>query len=686
MTTVEDRNTVTAVSGQPSPHPLDPLTEQELHAARDVLVAAGRVGGTTRFPQVMPVEPDKAVLAAGEPVDRAVAYVVLDVATGATAEAVVSVARGEVVSWTDLDPARHPYGQAQYLSEEYGRAETIVKASQEWQAAMRRRGLDDAMEHALCAPLAPGYFDRPEEVGRRVMRSLTFLRDDAQDNPWAHPVEGLIVNVDLVTSEVISCTDEGDVPVPAASGLYGAGDNGPERTTLLPIEITQPEGASFTVTGSEVEWQGWRFRIGFNAREGLVINTVTLHDGQRERSVMHRGSIAEMVVPYGDTTPTRDWISYFDAGEYLLGKNANSLALGCDCVGLIHYVDAVVADDLGAPVTIPQAVCLHEEDAGVLWKHTEPDGRSEVRRARRLVVSFFATVGNYDYGFYWYFGLDGSIEVEAKATGIVFAGATVPGQVHAHAPEIAPGIIAPVHQHLFCARLDMAVDGQRGTVHEVDAVPVPMGDDNPHGNAFTWSATPLERESVAQRRACADVARLWEVRSEDTLNAVGHLTAYQLLPKPSATLMAQPGSTVHARATFATQHLWVTAFDPAERFPAGDYPNAHAGGAGLPAWTAADRDLVGADVVLWHVFGPTHVPRPEDWPVMPVDRSGFLLRAHGFLDRNPALDLPDSSGACGVDGCATDDAGPAAHEGGSSPVAAAPGAGETAHGTTGGGR
>lgn len=300
MTTVEDRTAAPGLSGQPSPHPLDPLTEHELHAARDVLVAAGRV--------------------------------------------------------TDLDPTQHLYGQTQYLSEEYERAESIIKASGEWQAAMYRRGLDDAMEHALCAPLAPGCFAREEEVGRRVMRSLTFLRDDADDNPWAHPVEGLIVNLDLVTGQVISCTDEGDVPVPAASGRYGAGDNGPGRTTLRPLEITQPEGASFTVTGSEVEWQGWRFRIGFNAREGLVINTVTLHDGQRERSVMHRGSMAEMVVPYGDTTPTRDWISYFDAGEYLLGKNANSLALGCDCVGLIHYVDAVVADDLDAPVTIPQAV------------------------------------------------------------------------------------------------------------------------------------------------------------------------------------------------------------------------------------------------------------------------------------------------------------------------------------------
>lgn len=107
---------------------------------------------------------------------------------------------------------------------------------------------------------------------------------------------------------------------------------------------------------------------------------------------------------------------------------------------------------------------------------------------------------------------------------------------------------------------------------------------------------------------------------------------------------------MHGRATFATKHLWATAFDPAERFPAGDYPNAHAGGAGLPAWTQADRDLDGTDLVLWHVFGPTHVPRPEDWPIMPVDYSGFMLKPYGFLDQNPAMDLPSGAAEC----CSTD--------------------------------
>ncbi|MFF1574503.1 primary-amine oxidase [Leifsonia sp. NPDC058292] len=632
-------------------HPLDPLTAAEIARGRQILDEAGRLTASTRFPSVLPVEPLKDAVAAfrpGDPIERRILFVVLDTATGASAEAVVSVTTGEIVGWNDLTTTDAPYGQPQYLFEEYQRAEEIAKASPDWRAAMERRGLGDRVELAFCAPLAPGHFNRADEVGRRVIRSLTFLRSSADDSPWSHPVEGLIVHIDLSRGEVIRVEDDGDVPVPAIDGNYDAATVGPARTTLKPIEITQPEGPSFRVDGQSVEWENWKFRVGFNAREGLVLNEVTFRDGDEDRSVLYRASVPEMVVPYGDTTPTRFWISYFDAGEYLLGKNANTLALGCDCLGVIHYFDGVVADDHGNPVTIPQVVCMHEEDYGVLWKHTDLNGKAEVRRSRRLVVSYFSTIGNYDYGFFWYFYLDGTIQVEAKATGIVFAGAGVPGTNDPHATEIAPGLFAPVHQHLFCARLDVAIDGRRNSLSEVDVVGIPIGDDNPYGNAFTWRTTPLASEKDAARLANPAAARVWEVTSADRRNLVGKPTAYHLVPQGGATLMAQPEATVSARATFATKHLWATAFDQAERFPAGDYPNAHAGGAGLPAWTAADRSLEESDIVLWHVFGPTHIPRPEDWPIMPVDYSGFLFKPYGFLDRNPALDLPD--GAAGADG------------------------------------
>lgn len=628
------------------PHPLDPLTGPEIAAARAVLASAGLLGDTVRVPMLLPDEPTKQELAAwspGAPIDRRIDATLLDTATGIATEVTVSITRGEVLRTECVPNDAPPYGQPQYLFEEYARAEEIAKASPEWQAAMTRRGLAEHMPLAFCGPLAPGYTGRADEVGRRVIRSLTFLKYDEHDSPWAHPVEGLVVHIDLTANSVIRIDDEGDVPVPAGHGNYYPEVQGSARTTLKPIEITQPDGPSFDVSGSLVEWENWAMRVSFNAREGLVLHDVSF-DG---RSVLSRASVPEMVVPYGDTAPGRFWISYFDAGEYLLGKNANHLELGCDCLGVIRYLDGYVADDHGHPVRIPNVVCMHEEDYGILWKHTDLAGRSDVRRSRRFVVSYFSTIGNYDYGFYWHFYLDGSIEVVAKATGIVFAGAGEPGVRQKHATELAPGVFAPVHQHLFCARLDVAIDGEDNRLVEVDAQRIPMGPENPFGNAFTWSETPLLTEAAAQREADTSVARTWEVQSASRTNHVGRPTAYHLIPEPTALLMADPASSVAARAAFATKHLWATRHEQDQVWPAGRYPNAHQGGAGLPEYAAGDRSLDGEDIVLWHTFGLTHFPRPEDWPIMPVDYAGFWFKPYGFLDQNPAMDVPESSQAHG---------------------------------------
>ncbi|MCB1273519.1 MAG: tyramine oxidase, partial [Leucobacter sp.] len=383
-------------------HPLDPLTSDEIAAARRILEDAGHFTEHTRVPRMLPVDPPKSELTGWEPgakLDRRIRVTLLDRGTGVASEAIVAVTRGEIDAFQLIPNSEEPYGQPQYLFEEYADAAEIVKASPEWQAAMKRRGLEDRMELAFCSPLAPGFFGRDDEVGRRIVRSHTYLRDFEDDNPWAHPIEGFVVHVDLTERRVIRVDDEGDVPVPAQHGNYALNVQGPARTSLKPIEITQPEGPSFSVDGSLVEWENWKFRVGFTQQEGLVLNQITWRDGEEDRSVAHRASVPEMVVPYGDTSVSRYWISYFDAGEYLLGKSANSLALGCDCLGVIHYFDAFVPDDHGNPVKIPQAICMHEEDYGILWKHTDLEGHPETRRSRRLVVSYFATIGNYDYGF-----------------------------------------------------------------------------------------------------------------------------------------------------------------------------------------------------------------------------------------------------------------------------------------------
>ncbi len=400
----------------------------------------------------------------------------------------------------------------------------------------------------------------------------------------------------------------------------------------------------FRLDGPELTWQKWRFRINMHPLEGVVLHAVEYQDGDDYRSVMHRGSLAEMVVPYGDPSEEHFWRSAFDVGEFGLGKLANSLQLGCDCLGEIVYLDAVIAGEDGEPTVIKNAVCIHEEDDGILWKHTDwVTGKVDVRRSRRLVVSFIATVGNYHYGFFWYFYQDASVQMEVKLLGIVQTRAVPDGVPTPHGTRVAPNLVSTYHQHLFSFRLDMEVDGWENTVIQNDAHSVPVGPENPHGNAIGVRKTVIDTENAGDWVTNTQSSRNWTVINRKKTNAWGTPVGYKFLPGwSSATMLAQAPSLIARRAGFGTRNMWVTPYRPDEMRSAGDFPNQSRSGDGLPRWTEADRPVEDTDVVLWHTLGVTHIPRAEDWPVMPVEKAGFHLLPVNFFDKNPALDVPPS--------------------------------------------
>ena len=342
---------------------------------------------------------------------------------------------------------------------------------------------------------------------------------------------------------MIEVIDHGVTALPPNPASYYAEHQPSMREDLKPISITQPEGVSFTVNGNLVDWQKWQFRIGFDPYEGLVLHQITYDDDGRRRSILHRASISEMVVPYGDPSPLHGWKNAFDAGEWGLGRMTQPLTLGCDCLGEIFYFDATIANEQGKPWVIPNAICMHEEDYGMLWKHVDLlGGRSEVRRSRRLVVSFVATVGNYEYGFYWYFYLDGNIQLEVKLSGIVSPMAIEPGTQPEFANVVGIGVAAPHHQHMFNARLDFDVDGPVNEVYEVEAEPLPPGPDNPWMNAFRQRSTRLDTELAARRDTDAAHSRTWRIANPEVRNGLDQPVAYKLVPTMTTpTLLAHPG-------------------------------------------------------------------------------------------------------------------------------------------------
>jgi primary-amine oxidase len=626
-------------------HPLDPLTGQEVDRTAAIVRGHSDVPESAHFVLVSTAEPRRHGVPASS--FRAAEVVVHDHTSRTTYELLVDLTESRVTSVTELTGV-----EPQLTTEEFLAVEAAVRDSPAFQKALRRRGIED-LSRVDIDPVSSGSYGTPEETAhsdRRLARILAYVRPDEGGNAYARPIEGVFGLVDVRTGEIVHFEDRETVPLPSEDGEYRA-DRISLRTDVKPIHIAQPEGASFSVDGHEVHWQKWRFRVGFSTREGLVLHQIGYEDDGALRPILHRASYAEMVVPYAD--PDRFYQTPLDIGEFNIGTMTNSLTLGCDCLGVIHYFDAAYCDSSGKAVVIPNAICLHEEDDGLLWKHTDfRTGHVEVRRGRRLVVSSIVTVGNYEYGFFWYFHQDGVISSEIKATGIVATQAVEANEPTAYGKLVAPNLNSIHHQHIFCARLDFDLDGGGNSIAEVESEGDPEGEDNPHGNAWRTVSRTLQTELEARRHINPFTARGWLISNPSRRNGVGEAPGYRLMPGDNTIPPSAEGSSARRRAGFMDYHLWVTPYEPSERYPAGDYPYQHAGGTGLPSWVEADRRIEDTDLVVWYTLNHHHVPRPEDWPVMPVVRIGFELKPWGFFDRSPALDVPPTQpgeGSCHAD-------------------------------------
>ena len=623
-------------------HPLEPLTADEVKLAVTLLKENRKVTPTTRFVSVSLHEPSKEAVrgfSKQAPPPREAFAVLFDNGTNACHEAVLSLTDKKLVSWTHI-----PDVQTTMTADEQIECEQAVLADPAFKAALKKHyGIDDT-RLVMVDIWSAGNYGSEEDRTHRLARPLCFLRTDPTDNGYARPIEGLRPVVDLNAMKVLRVEEHGHWDLPPQAGNYAADRQSTFRTDIKPLEITQAEGPSFTVDGYSVRWQNWSFVIGFSAREGLTLHDLCYDDAGKRRPILYRASLSEMVVPYGDPAEQQARKNAFDAGEYGLGMCANSLELGCDCLGHIQYFDGHLTTSRGEPLTIKNAVCMHEEDFGILWKHTDRRlNVPEVRRSRRLVVSSIATVENYEYGFFWYLYQDGNIEFEIKLTGILSLGALHAGEKSKYGALIAPQLYAPNHQHFFNVRLDLDIDGAANSVYQVDVVPDPVGPKNPYENAFSAKPTLLETEKQARANLNLETGRSWRIVNPGSLNGVGEPVAYRFLPGDNSMPYASKNAWWRKRAGFVDHHVWVTPFKAEEKHAAGNYPNQSRGGDGLPKWTAADRSLVNTDVVLWYTFGHTHLPRPEDYPVMPTAYIGFLLKPAGFFSQNPANDVPPSA-------------------------------------------
>ncbi|KAK5169032.1 uncharacterized protein LTR77_006341 [Saxophila tyrrhenica] len=413
------------------------------------------------------------------------------------------------------------------------------------------------------------------------------------------------------------------------------------RQDVKPLHVVQPEGPSFEVKeGNQVCWQKYKFRIGFNYREGTTIHDVR-YDG---RPLFYRLSVSEMTVPYGDPRSPYHRKQAFDLGDAGAGSCANNLALGCDCLGAIKYFGGWLSDDKGEPVPAENVICLHEQDGGINFKHTNHrTGNPAITRARNLVVQSIITVGNYEYIFAWVFMQNGNIELETRATGILSTQLIDDGKTSPWGTVVSRGVLAANHQHLFSLRIDPMIDGPSNTVIQEESIAVPhTEDENPHGNAWRVVKTPLATSGPADAAPFAN--RAFKIVNEGKKNPVsGNPVGYKLVPQPCQLILASPTSVAHARAQFAKHHLWVTKYRDGDLWAGGKWTNQSLCEVnGVADMAARNENVRNEDLVVWLTFGMTHNPRVEDFPIMPSEITTISLKPADFFRKNPALDVPQS--------------------------------------------
>ncbi|MDB5024554.1 MAG: hypothetical protein JWP78_2309 [Mucilaginibacter sp.] len=617
-------------------YPLDPLTAAEMRKVVQILKDSRTTSGKDIFNIINLKEPPKSEVLAykpGTPFRREVFTSFYDYSKNGVTEAVVDLNAAKVISVKNLPNVIGMGLEADSV------ANTIVRNDKAWVAALKKRGISiDSVTHrsVFTGDLGIG------PVGHREQLVIARRKGNHID------IEGLMAYTDFTTGKILKIVDEGNSFSGMAELNYFNKDSIKEISKALkPLIISQPEGHSFDVKGHEITWQNWKLRYGVDNREGLVIYDVRYLDNGKERSVMYRGSMPEMVVPYGSPDLFQASYNFFDAGEYRLGQGtARSLSPGADAPENAEYMPAILHRENGTPFQIDRAVAIFEEYGGTLWRHGTVS-----RRATNLAIKYYTMIENYDYAFTWRFKEDGTIDVDIELTGIVevkgvhrvnemdapnkddlsYNGKSFGTLVHKHVEAIN-------HQHFFVFRLDMDIDGAKNnSVMEMNTRLVPPGKQNPYGNAFYVDNTLFKTESEAQRSVNYESARNWHVFNNTEMNVYGQHMGYMLMPGTQAKTMVPEGSLLRKKAGFLNHQIWVTQYHENEEYPAGKYPASNKVYDGLPEWTAQNRAIDNNDVVLWYVAGITHIVRPEEWPVMSVHHMGFSLMPFGFFSSNPTI-------------------------------------------------
>jgi primary-amine oxidase len=651
-----------------TPHPLDPLTAGELVEIKGILERSGQFSADTSFVWIQLDEPPKEIVESFKPgsdYPRKASVAAVDFGKQKALQAIIDLRAKSIASLVDLKDLQPGIG-----SEDSERARAIVDDDPEIKAALIKRGLTipgkvSASVRVLSVPV--GHDRSLEQVNSRLLRML-FASDQTATNDFSPILDGFWVVVDLYAKKVIRLHDVSGAPaVKVPHDVFDVKVRG-SLPAPQPL-VTRQNKRNFTIDGNTVTWQNWQFRYGFNVREGLVLYQVAFNDAGRKRSVLYRGSVAEIATAYGDPAESWNWTEYFEGGEFGLGLLALNVKAGrevpANSVTLSPLLPDASTPRFGEPFN--DRIYVYERDAGNLMYHRQGNLALHAR-ATELVIGFAVSAGNYVYGFNWVFRQDGSFAVEVELGGeiltkFVTGNACEMCETVAKGPgpngesetyrssgneqsgrRVHPALVGIHHQHWFNLRLDFDVDGPINAVMENNIERVDRDGKRERGAGdgrfFTVTRTVFGKAKDARRHMSEATARSWTIYNPASLKEGRGPSGYTLMPMENTVTTFGRAREGDPRPAFTFHHFWVTPYRHGQHYAAGVYPHQSKATStdALPHY-ANDDSIYDKDIVVWYSLGQTHLVRPEDYPLISNMKISVVFRPDGFFERNPALGL-----------------------------------------------
>lgn len=635
-------------------HPLDPLTSKEIEETVSVLKKEGKYKESLRFTEITLKLPDKKKVwewtfnhKEKQTFTRKAEFIALD--GKQVIEGEVDLSTNKLISWNPIDGVH-----GMVIIDDFATVQTAIESSMEFIKALKKRDIED-VKKVVSTPLTVGYFDGEDglEHDKRLLKVVSYL-NTGDGNFWAHPIENLVATVDLEKKKVIKVEDEGVIPVPMQLNAYDGRDY-KDKVDVKPLNIKEPEDKNYEIKGNTISWQEWDFHLRLDTRVGPVLSTVTYDDQGKKRKIMYEGSLGGMIVPYGD--PDVGWYfkSYLDAGDYGMGQLTSPLELGTDVPENAVLLDATIADNSGKPYIIKNAIAVFEQYAGPEYKHADLatfTEENQSRERRELVIRWVSTIGNYDYIFDWVLSQNGTIKIDVGASGIEAVKGVKTQTMHDETAKddtkygtlLDNNIVGTTHQHIYNFRLDLDVDGENNTLTEINPKVEANKDGGPRKSVMVTEQKRVTTEQEAIQKFDPSTIRLFSNYNKE--NKVGNPVSYQIIPFAGGTHPIAKGALfskddwLFNRVNFMDKQLWVTNYDPNERYPEGKYPNRSKTDTGLKHFVEDNSSIENKDNVVWMTTGATHVARAEEWPMMPTEWVHAMLKPWNFFDRTPTLDLP----------------------------------------------